>query len=136
VLWVAGVLSALIDNIPFVAVSLPVIASLSANLASGSMILWWALALGACLGGNGSPIGASANVTTLDLAARQGVRTTFREFLALGVPVVLMTLGTATLWIVTYVTLGNRIAAPASLALALLLWVSGRRSGRLRTPVG
>jgi len=136
VLWVAGVLSAVIDNIPFVAVSLPVVASLSDDLAAGSMILWWALALGACLGGNGSPIGASANVTTLDMAARQGVRTTFRDFLALGVPVVLISLTTATVWIVTYVVLGNRIAAPASLVLALLLVMAGRTADRLRTPTG
>jgi Na+/H+ antiporter NhaD/arsenite permease-like protein len=122
VLWVAGIMSALIDNIPFVAVSIPIIASLTPTVAQGNLILWWALALGACLGGNGTPIGASANVTTLDLAARQHVRITFREFLAVGVPVVLLSLSTASIWVVLYVLFGNAIAVSVSLVTALALW--------------
>lgn len=123
VLWVAGVMSALIDNIPFVAVSIPIIASLTTSLAQGNPILWWALALGACLGGNGTPIGASANVTTLDQAAKHGVRITFREFLGVGVPVVMLSLCTATAWIALYVLFGNRVAVTTSLVTALLLWL-------------
>ena len=123
VLWVAGITSGLIDNIPFVAVSIPIVASLNAGLAGDSQVLWWALALGACLGGNATPIGASANVTTLDMAARRGVRISFREFLSVGVPVVLMSLTIATVWLIGYVALGNRIAAPLSLAAAALRWM-------------
>jgi Na+/H+ antiporter NhaD/arsenite permease-like protein len=134
VLWVAAIMSALIDNIPFVAVSIPIVASLTTGLANGNAILWWALALGACLGGNGTPIGASANVTTLDVAARRGVRITFREFLEVGVPVVALTLLTASAWIVGYVMLGNRVMAPLSLGAALLLWLVRRAVVRVRTP--
>ncbi len=126
VLWVAGIMSALIDNIPFVAVSIPIIASLTTSMGGGSMVLWWALALGACLGGNGTPIGASANVTTLDLAARHNTRITFREFLQVGVPVVFLSLCTATIWVVIYVFLGNAVAVTVSLATALVLWLIRR----------
>ncbi len=118
ILWVAGILSALVDNIPFVAVSIPIIADLSGTLAADSSVLWWALALGACLGGNGTPIGASANVTTLDLAARRGLRITFREYLGVGVPVLLVTLTVATGWLVAYVRLGNAMAAGAAVIVA------------------
>jgi Na+/H+ antiporter NhaD/arsenite permease-like protein len=132
VLWVAGLMSALIDNIPFVAVSIPIIGSLTANLAGGSMVLWWALALGACLGGNGSPIGASANVTTLDLAARRSVRITFREFLGVGVPVVLFSLSTASAWVMLYVFFGNAMAVSVFLVVAAALWLCGRLARRVR----
>lgn len=133
VLWLSGVLSALIDNIPFVAVSIPIIATLNPAIAGDSNVLWWALALGACLGGNGSPIGASANVTTLDLAARRGVQITFREFLSIGLPVVLLSLATASIWLVIYVELGNGVAAPASLLAAAALFAVGRGLARVRT---
>ena len=73
VLWVSGVLSALIDNIPYVAVTIPLIARLVGGLTGDTEILWWALSLGACLGGNGTAIGASANVTVVGLAEKGGV---------------------------------------------------------------
>ena len=65
ILWVSGFLSAVIDNIPYTAVTIPLVASLLGKLNAGAdgQILWWALSLGACLGGNGTLIGASANVT-------------------------------------------------------------------------
>jgi Na+/H+ antiporter NhaD/arsenite permease-like protein len=131
VMWVAGVMSGIIDNIPFVAVSIPIVATLTGALAEGSNVLWWALALGACLGGNLTPIGASANITTLDLAARQGTRITFREFVRVGIPTVALSLLTASIWVVLYVVLGNRLAAPLSLAAAALLWLGGRAAERI-----
>ena len=65
ILWVSGFLSAIIDNIPYTAVTIPLVASLLGKPDAGAdgQILWWALALGACLGGNGTLIGASANAT-------------------------------------------------------------------------
>lgn len=134
VMWVAGVLSGLIDNIPFVAVSIPIVATLTGTVADGSEVLWWALALGACLGGNATPIGASANVTTLDLAARRGVRITFREFIGTGLPTVAMSLAIASVWVVLYVLLGNRLAAPMSLVTAVVLYLLGRAAERVTTP--
>ncbi len=126
VLWVAGVLSAVMDNIPFVAVSIPIIAALTRSLPGETAVLWWALSLGACLGGNGTPIGASANVTTLGLAERVGVRISFAEFARTGVKVTVFTLLVSSVFLVGYVTLGRRGVAAAGgavLAIALIgLW--------------
>ena len=89
-----GLLSALIDNIPYTAVTIPLVASLLGQLNAGAdgQILWWALALGACLGGNGTLIGASANVTVTGLAEKDGKRISFNEFTAFGARVAALTL--------------------------------------------
>ncbi|MFZ9898740.1 MAG: SLC13 family permease [Gemmatimonadaceae bacterium] len=122
VCWVAGVLSALMDNIPFVAVSIPIIASLVAALPGDATVLWWALSLGACLGGNGSPIGASANVTTLGMAERLGIRISFAEFVAVGARVTALTLVAASVFLIGYVALGpDRVALAGAAVLALAL---------------
>ena len=122
VCWVAGVLSALMDNIPFVAVSIPIIASLVAALPGDATVLWWALSLGACLGGNGSPIGASANVTTLGMAERQGIRISFPEFVAVGARVTAFTLVVSSVFLVGYVGLGpDRVAVAGAGVLAVAL---------------
>lgn len=96
VLWASAILSALIDNIPFVAVMIPVLKDL---LATGTFsghpkagLLWWALALGACFGGNGSMIGASANVVSCAIARSEGIVITFREFLKYSLPVTFMSI--------------------------------------------
>lgn len=132
VLWVAGVLSSLMDNIPFVAVSIPIIATLVATLPGDGRVLWWALSLGACLGGNGSPIGASANVTTLGLAEREGIRVTFGEFVRTGAKVTASTLLFSTLFLAGYVALGPARVAMAGgtlLVLVALYAYAARRRG-------
>jgi Na+/H+ antiporter NhaD/arsenite permease-like protein len=122
ILFVAGITSGFIDNIPFVAVSIPIVGEMIKTLPGETEVLWWALALGACLGGNLTPIGASANVTTLDLAARQGTRISFREFLRVGVPVTVMTLSVASGWLALRIHFGDPVAAAGSLLfLAALL---------------
>ncbi len=117
VLWVAGVLSALMDNIPFVAVSIPVIGTIVATLPGETGVLWWALSLGACLGGNGSPIGASANVTTLGLAEREGVRITFGEFARTGAKVTLFTLVVSTAFLTAFVLVDDETARNGGIVL-------------------
>jgi Na+/H+ antiporter NhaD/arsenite permease-like protein len=78
VLWVSAIASAFIDNIPFTATMLPIIAFLNVTIPGAeSGVLWWALALGACLGGNGTMIGASANVVTVGLAEKAGYHISF-----------------------------------------------------------
>jgi len=88
------------------------------------MVLWWALALGACLGGNGSPIGASANVTVLGLAERSRVPIAFGEFLRMGAPVTAMTLAASSLFLAGYVYLGGGGVFQVGLAIlaALAIW--------------
>ena len=78
-IWVAAVLSAVVDNIPFVIAMIPIIKKLEA---AGVAVepLWWALALGAGFGGNGTPIGASANILAISLCERAGQRITFRQW--------------------------------------------------------
>lgn len=120
VLWVAGFLSAIMDNIPFVAVSIPIIATLVRSLPGDTSVLWWALSLGACLGGNGTPIGASANVTTLGLAERMGIRISFAEFARTGVKVTVFTLIVSTLFLSGYVALSqNGVLAVGAVVLVL-----------------
>ena len=102
VLWASGVLSAFIDNIPYVATMTPLIKDIGVSLGTTAVQpLWWALALGACLGGNGTLVGASANVVTAGLAAKSGYKITFIEFTKYGVLFMLMTLiiSTGYLWL-------------------------------------
>jgi Na+/H+ antiporter NhaD/arsenite permease-like protein len=75
ILWVSAVLSAIIDNIPFVATMIPLIKNMAPAFGGpeGLMPLWWALSLGACFGGNGTLIGASANLTVAGIAERNGI---------------------------------------------------------------
>ncbi len=83
ILWVSAIASALIDNIPFVATMIPLIQSMAPNFGGADAIvpLWWALALGACLGGNGSLIGASANLIVAGFAQRAGHPIQFLVFM-------------------------------------------------------
>ncbi len=95
--WFAGIASGIVDNIPLAAAMVPVVHELSAVM--DVQPLWWSLALGADLGGNLTVIGASANVILITLAEREGNKITFRQFLVHGVPVTLVTLVVATLYV-------------------------------------
>jgi len=107
ILWASAALSALIDNIPYVAVTIPIVARLVGHLSGDTEILWWALALGACLGGNGTAIGASANVTVIGLAERAGSPIGFREFARYGLPITALTLLIGSLFIVSHLYVGK-----------------------------
>jgi Na+/H+ antiporter NhaD/arsenite permease-like protein len=90
-LVVSAVLSAIVDNIPYVATMTPLVLLLGDSIPGDTTVLWWALALGADLGGNATSIGASANVVVIGTAERSGYRIRFREFLRHGVPVTAVT---------------------------------------------
>jgi Na+/H+ antiporter NhaD/arsenite permease-like protein len=103
VLWFSAVASALVDNIPYVATMNPLVVEMARDLWPGVsgidllqhsqlMPIWWSLALGACLGGNGSPIGASANVIIVGMAEKAGYRISFVRFLAYGIPLTILTI--------------------------------------------
>ncbi len=82
ILWVSAIASAFIDNIPFTATMLPIVAYLTTAIPGAQNgILWWSLALGACLGGNGTMIGASANVVTVGMAERAGYNISFMHYM-------------------------------------------------------
>jgi Na+/H+ antiporter NhaD/arsenite permease-like protein len=100
-LGASAVLSAIVDNIPYVATMSPVVAGLADQAGPGGNVLWWALALGADLGGNATAVGASANVVALGIAEREGHRISFWEFSRYGLPVTVVTVGLAVpyLWL-------------------------------------
>ncbi len=90
-LWVSGILSGIVDNIPYTTAMTPVVAELNTQVDAGKT-LWWALAMGAGLGGNLTIVGASANVLVANLSARGGQTISFLEFARYGVPVTLLSL--------------------------------------------
>ncbi len=95
ILWASALISAFLDNIPFVATLIPMILTME----SGGMDvtpLWWALSLGACLGGNGSLIGASANVVLAGVSAKNGYPITFMQYLRVGFPMMLLSVAIST----------------------------------------
>jgi Na+/H+ antiporter NhaD/arsenite permease-like protein len=94
ILWASAILSAFIDNIPFVATMIPLIKAMGPALGGDAALLplWWALSLGACLGGNGTLIGASANLIVAGLAERAGVGFRFVEFLKVAFPLMLISI--------------------------------------------
>ncbi len=100
ILWVSAILSAIIDNIPFVATMIPVVQGMAPAFGGEEQImpLWWALSLGACLGGNGTLIGASANLTVAGIAERAGVPFRFVPFMLLAFPMMLMSIAISTVY--------------------------------------
>jgi Na+/H+ antiporter NhaD/arsenite permease-like protein len=94
ILWSSAVLSAFIDNIPFVATMIPLIKAMGPALGGDAALLplWWALSLGACLGGNGTLIGASANLVVAGLAERAGTHFRFVPFLKIAFPLMLVSI--------------------------------------------
>jgi Na+/H+ antiporter NhaD/arsenite permease-like protein len=99
VLIASAIISAILDNIPFVAVMIP---ALLAMETSGVDVeaLWWALSLGACLGGNGTLIGASANVVLSGISNREGYPLTFIDYLKVGVPMMALSIAISAVYLV------------------------------------
>jgi len=98
VLWMSAFLSAIIDNIPYTATMIPLIKNLGTHY-SNLNPLWWSLALGACLGGNGTLIGASANIIVADMANKAGSPISFIEFFKVGSLIMLESLVLCTIYI-------------------------------------
>jgi Na+/H+ antiporter NhaD/arsenite permease-like protein len=128
ILWISGFLSAVIDNIPYTAVTIPLVASLLGQLNAGpdGQVLWWALSLGACLGGNGTLIGASANVTVTGLAEKDGKRISFNEFTAFGSRVATITLVMSSVYLALWLYVGSILVNVAGAFVLLLLFAAPR----------
>ncbi|GBP42924.1 P protein [Eumeta japonica] len=101
VLWVSGIASAFVDNIPLTTMMVRVMAALAApdGLALPLAPLAWALSFGACLGGNGTLIGASANVVCAGVAEQHGYRFTFMQFFKIGFPIMIGHLMVASIYL-------------------------------------
>ena len=115
VMWFSAFASAFIDNIPYVATMNPLIVDMAKQLWPGLsgvqllhqhdlMPIWWSLALGACLGGNGTAIGASANVIVVGMSEKFGRKITFMRFMLYGMPIMIMTVAVSTgyIWVRYY----------------------------------
>ncbi len=101
ILWGSAIASSLVDNIPFVAATIPLIKSMAASFGGqeGLMPLWWSLALGSCFGGNGSLIGASANVIVAGFAERSGHPISFLRFMLAAFPLMLLSIMISSVYI-------------------------------------
>ncbi|MBQ7477227.1 MAG: ArsB/NhaD family transporter [Selenomonadaceae bacterium] len=92
ILWMSAIASAFIDNIPFVATMIPLIQHMGEMGLANLEPMWWSLALGACLGGNGTLIGASANVVVASMAAQRGRAISFIEFMKTAFPLMILSI--------------------------------------------
>lgn len=98
-LWASALLSSILDNIPFVATLIPLILAMQADGIDVTSF-WWAISLGACLGGNGTMIGASANVVLSDISTKHGYPITFKSYLKVGMPFMLLSIVISTVFLV------------------------------------
>jgi Na+/H+ antiporter NhaD/arsenite permease-like protein len=99
ILWLSAIASAFVDNIPFVATMIPLIQDMGNMGVTNLNTLWWSLALGACLGGNGSLVGASANLIVAGMAAKEGHPISFIKFLKIGFPLMLLSIVISSVYI-------------------------------------
>src|SRR5215218_10922348 len=112
-LWLYAIASAFVDNIPFAATMIPIISILSQNESISAAFggfainpLWWALALGAGLGGNGTLIGSSAGIIAVGLSEKQGYTITFNRFLKVGFPFMIFTTAISSLVLAIGILIG------------------------------
>lgn len=99
IIWMSAIASAFIDNIPFVATLIPLIQDMGQMGMTNLDPLWWSLALGACLGGNGTLIGASANVVVASMAAQRGQQISFLGFMKIAFPLMIMSIVIASVYV-------------------------------------
>lgn len=98
ILWVSAIVSSFLDNIPFVAPLIPLILTMQ-NSGMDVTPLWWAVSLGACLGGNGTLIGASANVVLSGISTKHGYPITFGSYFKVGFPMMLVSIAISTVYL-------------------------------------
>lgn len=104
ILWFSGLLSGVVDNIPYVATMIPLVKGIQSSLSDPAAAnpLWWALSLGACLGGNLTLVGASANVVSAGIAARNGHPISFVRFMKYGLGIGVLTLLVSNIWLMVF----------------------------------
>lgn len=102
ILWISAIASAFLDNIPFVATMIPLIKSIEVMGTMSVGPLWWALALGACLGGNGTLVGASANVIVSGILEKRGNKLSFGEYIKVGFPLMLVSVTISSVYLAVF----------------------------------
>ncbi len=99
ILWLSAIISSFLDNIPFVATLIPLILTMQSQGVDVTPI-WWATSLGACLGGNGTLIGASANIVLSNIGQKNGYPITFKEYFKIGFPLMILSIIISTIYLV------------------------------------
>jgi Na+/H+ antiporter NhaD/arsenite permease-like protein len=122
ILWLSAIASAFVDNIPFVATMIPLIQDMGRIGGIADLnFFWWALSLGACLGGNGTAIGASANVVVIGMAEKRGQHIGFVGFMKIGFPLMLMSIVIATVYLLMWYFLHTLLAMGVTLGFGIIL---------------
>lgn len=98
-LWVSSIASAFLDNIPFVATMIPLLKAIGQSGHTSIQVFWWALSLGACLGGNGTLIGASANIIVAGTAQKHGHDLSFKNYFKVGFPMMILSIVFASIYL-------------------------------------
>jgi len=102
VLWMSAVLSSFLDNIPYVATMIPLVNEMESLSTSNFEPVWWALSIGACLGGNGTIIGASANVVARGIVERNGHKISFLGYMKIAFPLMIMSIMISTIYLLVF----------------------------------
>jgi Na+/H+ antiporter NhaD/arsenite permease-like protein len=131
ILWLSAVASSFVDNIPFVAAMIPLIQDMGRLGGIADLnFFWWSLSLGACLGGNGTIIGASANVVVIGMAEKRGHYIGFVDYFKIAFPLMLMSIVVSTgyllFWYLFHTWVATLVTLCTGLLLALLLKLVAR----------
>ncbi|GBF33027.1 Na+/H+ antiporter NhaD type [Desulfocucumis palustris] len=122
ILWISAIASAFVDNIPFVATMIPLIQDMGRLGGIDNLnLLWWSLSLGACLGGNGTIIGASANVVVIGMAEKRGFHISFVGFMKVAFPLMILSIILSTGYLLLWYYVHGAVMMVGVLALAFVL---------------
>lgn len=122
ILWVSAIASAFVDNIPFVATMIPMIHDMGRLGLTGNLdLMWWSLSLGACLGGNGTIIGASANVVVVGMAEKRGYPITFLGYLKIAFPLMIISIIISTGYMLFWYHYHGWVSLAVTLAVGIFL---------------
>lgn len=128
ILWLSGIASAFVDNIPFVATMIPMIHDMGTLMGitdpNALNLFWWSLSLGACLGGNGTVIGASANVVVIGMAEKRGVHITFMKYFVVAFPLMLISLVLSSAYMLFWHIYPETITILVTLGFGLLVAIA------------
>ncbi|MDD3653390.1 MAG: SLC13 family permease [Desulfotomaculaceae bacterium] len=120
ILWISAIASAFVDNIPFVATMIPLIQDMGRlGGISDLNFIWWSLSLGACLGGNGTIIGASANVVVIGMAEKRGCQISFIGYMKIAFPLMIMSIVISTAYLLFYYIFHTQTAMLVTLGIGI-----------------